>query len=556
MTFDCPLARGTPTITYCTGPDCQCTETLCRCEASSVLNSLSSSVIRLDGGGSRSERLLSASPHRAATTTTTTSPGRRAACCSSSRNSDDSIKDDNNTDLLLGGNVDTTQVTSQSLRPTQPESDVVVVVDLGVRGMTCSMCTRSVEQALQNLSGVKSAAVSLALHSAHVQYDSSMLRLDNVVDAIENVGYEVVVEPEEDNDDNSDNIVGPSVVDFTVAGMTCSMCTQSVHRALSAVRGVQDVAVTLSTNAAHIVFDSSQVTVEALKEAIENVGYDVVDTMESRNNGINGTNTAAGTPVTEDRLARLLKQQQQEVTNRKMAFAWSLVGTLPILIITMVLPHFSSWSVTQFLHRTVVLFRGKYTHEFVLEALLLWLLCTPIQFGCGWPFYKSTYYGLRQGVMGMDVLVAVGTSSSYGYAVWATWTPGGMEYHFFETSAVLICFVLLGKWMQTMAVRRTSQALTHLLQLQPKTAIKVIPSQPTSENGKKTSWNPLNNDPYKEEVVPVTAIETGDFVKILKGASIPADGIIRFGEMTVDESMITVRFVVWWNLQGHANSVQ
>ncbi|KAL3923532.1 MAG: hypothetical protein SGARI_006199 [Bacillariaceae sp.] len=134
--------------------------------------------------------------------------------------------------------------------------------------------------------------------------------------------------------------------------------------------------------------------------------------------------------------------------------------------------------------------------------------------------------------MGMDVLIAVGTSASYGYAVWAT-LAGSMEYHFFETSSVLICFVLLGKWMQTLAVRRTSQALTHLLQLQPRTAIKVVPPA-----GSK-NWNPLNNERYTEEHVDISTIQTGDFVKVLKGSSIPADGVIRFGEMSVDEAMIT-----------------
>jgi Cu+-exporting ATPase len=130
---------------------------------------------------------------------------------------------------------------------------------------------------------------------------------------------------------------------------------------------------------------------------------------------------------------------------------------------------------------------------------------------------------------GMDVLVVVGTTSSYGYAVWAT-AVGSIEYHFFETSAVLICFVLLGKLLQSLAVRRTSAALTKLLSLQPKTAIKV-----TSSSGE---LNPLE-DPYHEEVVPVQSIVPGDVVKVLKGASIPADGVVRFGEMSVDESMIT-----------------
>jgi Cu+-exporting ATPase len=281
-------------------------------------------------------------------------------------------------------------------------------------------------------------------------------------------------------------------------------------------------------------------TVDVLREAIEDVGYDVVEThtfVGARDGGetIRSADRGASAMMhSPDRIDRMLEQQEEEVQNRKEAFVWSLLGTLPILILTMMLPHFPSLKVVKWLGQTIVIrLNGVGDHTFILEALILWALCTPIQFGCGYPFYKSSYHGLRQGVMGMDVLVAVGTTASYGYAVWAT-LVGNMEYHFFETSAVLICFVLLGKWMQTLAVRRTSQALTHLLKLQPKTAIKVI--IPTN-SGKK--WNPLNNDPYKEEILPITAIEKGDFVKILKGSSIPADGIIRFGEITVDESMIT-----------------
>eukprot|EP00980_Cylindrotheca_fusiformis_P011854 scaffold2817_cov130-Cylindrotheca_fusiformis.AAC.9 len=140
----------------------------------------------------------------------------------------------------------------------------------------------------------------------------------------------------------------------------------------------------------------------------------------------------------------------------------------------------------------------------------------------------------------MDVLVAVGTTSSYGYALWAT-IVGSIEYHFFETSAVLICFVLLGKLLQSLAVRRTSAALTKLLGLQPKTAIKIT-----------TSLEELNpaEKPYHEEVVSVQSIKPGDVVKVLKGASIPADGVVRFGEMSVDESMITGESIPVLKTQG------
>lgn len=210
---------------------------------------------------------------------------------------------------------------------------------------------------------------------------------------------------------------------------------------------------------------------------------------------------------------------------------------------TMILPHMHLDAIHSFLQRPVHI--GQAT--FVLEALILFFLCTPIQFGCGWAFYKSSWFGLQRGFLGMDVLVAVGTSASYGYAVWATF-EGSIEYHFFETSAVLICFVLLGKFLQSLAVRRTSQALTHLMALQPKNAILV-----TSSSGEKiekdSCWSP-QEEPYQEEVVPVQNVRSGDIVKILKGASIPADGVVLFGEMTVDESVITGESVPIFKTKG------
>lgn len=398
-------------------------------------------------------------------------------------------------------------------------------VDIVVLGMTCSMCTKSVETALKNMPGISKVAVSLALNMAHVEYDAALISYDTIVDAIEAIGYDVPPPPENDSSPTS-------TVEFTISGMTCSMCTQSITHALEAVEGVEQVTVSLSTNQATVQYIASDTDVDELKEAIEDVGYDVTDVLDATQNADDsvdaGYSSSPANMITPDRLDRMLQQQQKEVNNRRRAFIFSLVGTLPILVMTMILPHFSSLPFVRWLQQTVVVLH----HEFVLEALILWGLATPIQFGCGYPFYKSSYYGMKQGIMGMDVLIAIGTSASYGYAVWAA-LVGGMEYHFFETSAVLICFVLLGKWMQTLAVRRTSQALTHLLQLQPRTAIKIIVPSGTKR------WDPLNNDPYSEEVVPIASIQAGDFVKVLKGSSIPADGVIRFGEMTVDESMIT-----------------
>jgi Cu+-exporting ATPase len=505
------------------GPNCQCTETLCRCEASSVLNSLGSSNSR-DGSPARS--LRGGSP-----------PVASSSCCD------------------VGGRGGRTKHPLQLQRSTTTTTET----EIGVRGMTCSMCTRSVERALTDMVGVSNVVVSLPLHLAQVTFDPTLLTRDDLVGAIEGVGYDVVMEEEivpsslaaatmvnPNGATTPTTTTGISLVEISVSGMTCSMCTQAIQRALDATDGVLYASVNLSTNQARIEFDSTVVNIDQLKETIEDIGYEVVDAVvvdinvgadDDHTNSVN----VGPSLVTPDRLDRLLQQQQEEVFKRKRAFLWSLVGTVPIVIITMILPHFPNLQITRLLLQTVTIGAGgsgTVHYTFVVEALILWAICTPIQFGCGWPFYKSSYYGLRQGLMGMDVLVALGTSASYGYAMRAT-LVGSMEYHFFETSAVLICFVLLGKWMQNLAVRRTSAALTELLQLQPKTAIKVIPvSTARCIDGTSLSWNPLN-DPYSEEVVAATSILTGDLVKVLKGSSIPADGTVRFGEMTVDESAIT-----------------
>lgn len=443
-------------VCYC-GPNCKCTEALCRCEASSMLNS------------------LKRSPKR---------PTSASSCCSGDQETQGTSGD------LLGASR--------------------TVVDIGISGMTCSMCTSAVEHALQSLDGVINVSVSLATHSAHIEYASAMVEKKDFIDLIEAIGYEVIV-PE----------VNLAVVELSIVGMTCSMCSQAIQAAVDAIDGVYEASVSLSTNSARIEYDSSIVLPDTLKDAIEDIGYEcsVISEFEEE-------------IPTHDRLELLLQQQKEEVRRKKQSFLWSLGGTLPVLVITMVLPHLQLEAINSFLQRSVRI--GNST--FVLEALILFFLSTPIQFGCGWAFYKSTWFGLQQGFLGMDVLVAVGTSASYGYAVWAT-IVGSIEYHFFETSAVLICFVLLGKYLQSLAVRRTSQALTHLLALQPKNAIRINAS--SGENIKKdSSWSPME-EAYEEEIVPVQSIRSGDIVKVLKGASIPADGVLLFGEISVDESMIT-----------------
>ena len=321
-------------------------------------------------------------------------------------------------------------------------------------------------------------------------------------------------------------------IDVMVGGMTCSMCSKAVTTALEQTAGVHNAHVSVSTNLATIRYDPLMTGPSELTKTIKDAGYDVLEVIghgpadrnkKSRDgSGGNGAdddndNNDDDDENDEDRIARVMERQQgREVWKRKMAFAVSLVGTLPISIITMVLPRlFSPKSVVmQWLHSSVTI-EGR---AFMKESLILCVLASIVQFVSGFSFYRTAYKNIQIGMMGMDVLVALGTTASYVYGWVELWD--GQPAHVFETSSVLICFVLLGKWMNSLAVRRTSEALTQLMRLQSKTAVLV-------------------DDEGNERTVSVDQINPGDTVKIIRGASIPADGVVSEGDMTVNESMIT-----------------
>jgi Cu+-exporting ATPase len=408
--------------------------------------------------------------------------------------------------------------------------DNIKTVELAVGGMTCSRCSDAVKTALLDLPGIQNVSVSLSTNLAHVQYiESPDCTVDIIREEIEDIGYDVndIIIPKEEKTVKK--------IQLAVGGMTCSMCSSAVQAALMDTPGVISVNVSLSTNLATVEFEPSpDCSTESLTDTIECIGYDVNDVLEKEDGGEDDTEEG-GADTSEvndgdDRLQRIIRQQNGQLAARRRAFLWSFLGALPILSITMVLPKVLSKEcfLIQYLHTDVVIFN----HSFVLESLLLWLFTTPVQFFCGYSFYKTSFYGIRRGILGMDVLVALGTTASYIYAVMATWARDP-SYRFFETSAVLICFVLLGKWMNAMAICRTSEALVHLMKLQAKTALKVSPDKKDINE-----WNPLV-DSYQEKTVSIQKIHPGDIVKVLKGASIPADGVLMHGEMSVDESMIT-----------------
>lgn len=348
-----------------------------------------------------------------------------------------------------------------------------------IEGMKCTNCSSTIQTALLNMEGIKNVNVNIGHgknnndggggSNATVEWMEPPQSMRRVVDTIESVGFHVktanenmvldkekLIFPPESSASSSSKKeeearMSPLIqkVTLEITGMTCSMCSQAITRAVESLEGVESVHVSLSTDSAMVKFSNDRVSVDAIQEAIEDVGYDVdnvhVDRPPEQSSALQ-TNIYGEqqqqppTETVEERWQRLADRQEKKVKERRRAFLWSLAGAAPILVLTMILPHIVQWG---FLEKEIQLGHRTY----LLDGIILWLIATPVQFISGWDFYRMTFYNLRANRAGMDVLVALGTSASYGYACWALWKNDHKSTHFFETSATLICFVLAGKWM-------------------------------------------------------------------------------------------------------------
>jgi cation-transporting ATPase V/Cu+-exporting ATPase len=253
-----------------------------------------------------------------------------------------------------------------------------------------------------------------------------------------------------------------------VLGMTCGSCAARVEKTLNKQPGVE-ASVNFATGEALLRLRESAPTFDALREAVKARGYDVREHVDE----------------TEENARR-----QERAWLIRLAVAW------PLAIATMVL-----------------------SMAFMDETWARWAafaLATPVQLYAGWPFLKGAAIRARTLSANMDTLIAVGTLAAYLYSVWAL---PGMEDLYFDTSAVIIAFIVLGRWLEARAKGRASQAITRLLELGARDA-RVVRAD-------------------TELRLPVDAVQVGWLVKVLPGEKIPVDGRVVEGASAVDESMLT-----------------
>ena len=371
-------------------------------------------------------------------------------------------------------------------------------VKLRVMGMTCSACSGAVERTLQAISGVKRVAVSLTTCEAVLEVEHGH-KIDETafVKAIESAGFDAVVMKE----------VEQSRVILLIDGMTCSACTSAVDRVLRSLKGVNDVSMALlPRGSADVRFDADLTGPRVFISAITDAGFDA--TISSA----------------DDVYCRNMNATTSEAETYRGLFLTSLAFTVPTFAINMVLSHFSIFSSLY----------GGIVKQVSFASFLKWILATPVQFVIGARFHSGAYKSLKNGRANMDVLVSLATNVAYFTSIYlilhCILTGHSFGRDFFETSSMLITFILLGKYLESSAKGQTSDAISKLLDLTPDTAI-LLKEIPGSDS---------NLHEYSEETILSTLIHRGDLLKVMPGSRVAADGMLVEGiDIHVDESMIT-----------------
>ena len=344
-------------------------------------------------------------------------------------------------------------------------------IALPVKGMSCASCSARIEKKVGELDGVSLAKVNFAAEMATVEFDPEKIRAEQFPEEIKKLGFEV-----------------PSVHEtFSIEGMTCASCVSRVEKKLSSLPGVSDVKVNLATEQVSIEYLPALIVFNGLKETLSNAGY-ILHPAKS----IEG--------LTSNEENRHLK----ELASLKLKLIVS--GMASILVMTLSM-------------------KGEGMALPLSLNLMLFILATPVQFYCGKQFYRGAINGIRHGYADMNTLIAVGTSAAYLYSTVATFFPSWIRMAdkkvavYFDTSVMIIALVLLGRWMESRAKLRASNAIKKLMQLQPRTA-KV--------------------ERQGEEVeISISELVVGDRVWVRPGEQIPVDGKIFEGNTSIDESMLT-----------------
>ena len=349
-------------------------------------------------------------------------------------------------------------------------------IDLPILGMTCANCATTVERVLKKTPGVSVAAVNYANERASAEFDPAQVSAAQLIERVRNAGYNVAT----------------AKADLPLLGMTCANCANTIERTLKKMPGMVAATVNYATERASVEYVPGAVGIADMVSAVRKAGYDVVTT------------------AADDAEQNLDAEAQARTAEIDARWRRVIVGFLfgvPSLILGM--------------SRDFGLLEGLIPHDFLHGPPFHWLLfalALPVQTYVGWPFFTHAYKAIRNGAANMDVLVALGSGVAFIYSLFVTiFNTGGHVY--FETAALILALISVGKWIEAKAKGRTSEAIKHLINLRPKTA--------RVERG------------LEEVEIPISRLGIGDVVVVRPGERIPTDGVVMAGASSVDESVIT-----------------
>ncbi|MFA5523875.1 MAG: heavy metal translocating P-type ATPase [Tissierellales bacterium] len=347
-----------------------------------------------------------------------------------------------------------------------------------IEGMTCASCANAVERATKKLDGVSEANVNLATEKLSISFDETSISLGDIQGAIEKAGYKAQT--------------GAVTKTIKIEGMTCASCSKAVERATKKLDGVSEANVNLATEKLTISYDPSSVRVSDIKKAIEKAGYKAIEEEAS---------------VDIDK-----ENKEKEIKTLWSKFIISAIFTIPLLYIAM--GHMLGMPLPMFLHPDM---------NPVNFAVTQLLLTIPVVIA-GYKYYTIGFKTLMKGSPNMDSLIAIGTGAAVIYGLFATYMIIGGEHHYamdlyFESAAVIITLITLGKYLESVSKGKTSEAIKKLMGLQPKTAIVI-------RDGAETE-------------ISIDDVEVGDIIVVKPGEKMPVDGVVVEGITSVDESMLT-----------------
>ena len=356
-------------------------------------------------------------------------------------------------------------------------------IKLPVTGMTCAMCVKNVERSLKKAEGVADVSVNLATEQATVHYDNAQLKTVDLVSRLEKSGYGVAA----------------ASIDLPITGMTCAMCQKNVARALSKAEGVLSATVNLASEKATVTYLPGVARRRDLIEAVERAGYGIIDT------------AAMDAPEDAEAAAR-----QAEIDRQTRLVKIGAAFTVPLTVLSMT---------RHLLHQIPFLMDN---FAWLLDDIWLFIfaaMATPVVFLLGKQYLIGALKSLRNRSANMDVLVSMGSLAAYIYGIIVllgiifdfSHLVGKSDY--FESAAVILTLITLGKLLEARAKGRTSAAIKKLIGLAPKTATLLRDGQ--------------------EESIAIDAVAPGDLLLVKPGERIPVDAIVNDGRSAVDESMLT-----------------